>query len=59
LFLSALDIASKGYSFSLNEKNFIMELFIMAYIINFVGLYLVRLIVLAVRVLTVNNKPEP
>ncbi|MEO0007349.1 MAG: hypothetical protein RJA20_1545 [Bacteroidota bacterium] len=59
LFLSALDIASKGYSFSLNEKDFIMELFILAYVINFIGLYLVRLIVMAVRVLTINNKPEP
>ncbi len=59
LFLSALDIASKGYTLSLNEKDFIMELFILAYFINFAGLYLARLIVLAVKTLTSDSSPKP
>ncbi|MEN9415344.1 MAG: hypothetical protein RL013_483 [Bacteroidota bacterium] len=59
LFLSALDIASEGYTFSLNEKDFIMELFILAYIINIAGLYLVRLIVLAIKVLFTGDNPKP
>lgn len=59
LFLSALDIASEGYTFSLNEKDFIMELFILAYIINITGLYLVRLIVLAIKVLFTGDNPKP
>lgn len=59
LFLSALDVASEGYTFSLNEKDFIMELFILAYIINIIGLYLVRLIVLAIKVLFTGDNPKP
>ncbi|MFN5364705.1 MAG: hypothetical protein ACK5CH_04755 [Bacteroidota bacterium] len=59
LFLSALDIASEGYTFSLNEKDFIMELFILAYIINIAGLYLVRLIVMAIKVLFTEGNPKP
>ena len=59
LFLSALDIASEGYTFSLNEQDFIMELFILAYIINIAGLYLVRLIVMAIKVLFTEGNPKP
>lgn len=59
LFLSALDLASKGYTHSTNEEDFIMELFILAYIVNFFGLYLVRLIVLAIRVLSTDSSPKP
>lgn len=36
-----------------------MELFVLAYVINFAGLYLSRLIVLAVKVLTANSNPNP
>jgi hypothetical protein len=52
LFLNTLDLVAKGYTFSMSEKDFIAELFILAYLINVVGLYLLRLIVLAIQVLS-------
>ena len=58
LFLSALNIVAEGDFFTDNEKNFITELFLLAYAFNFVGLYLVRLIAMAVKVLSARKKPE-
>jgi hypothetical protein len=55
-FLNALNLVAAGDVFTENEKTFIAELFLLAYIFNFVGLYLVRLIVLAIQVLSARAK---
>ncbi len=55
-FLSALDLVAVGDVFTENEKNFIAELYLFAYVLNFVGLYLARLIVLAIQLLSARAK---
>ncbi len=52
LFLSCIDIVSKGDTFSKIEKIFIFELFLLGFIVNFVGIYIVRIIINAFRILT-------
>jgi hypothetical protein len=56
LFLSALELVAAGDTFTENEKDFIAELYLLAYLFNFIGLYLVRLIALAIKTLA---SPEP
>jgi len=56
LFLSALELVSAGDVFTENEKDFIAELYLFIYAFNFIGLYLVRLIALAIRTLA---GPDP
>lgn len=56
LFLSALDLIAAGDVFTENEKTFIAELFLLAYIFNFIGLYIVRFVVLAIKVITEKEK---
>lgn len=56
LFLNALDLVAEGDVFTENEKNFIAELFLLAYVFNFAGLYLVRFIVLAIKTLSMKDK---
>lgn len=51
-FLSALDLVAEGDVFTENEKNFIAQLYVLAYVFNFIGLYVVRFIVLAIQTLT-------
>jgi hypothetical protein len=57
VFLNALELVSEGRAFSINEKDFIIELFILAYILNVIGLYILRLIVLAIQVLAAKETP--
>lgn len=56
LFLNALDLVAEGDVFTENEKNFIFELYLLAYVFNFIGLYIVRLVVLAIKTLSVKDK---
>jgi hypothetical protein len=55
-FLGALDLVAEGDFFTDNEKDFIAELYLLAYGFIFIGLYIMRLIVLAIKVL---STPEP
>jgi hypothetical protein len=55
-FLSALDLVAEGDNFTDSENDFIADLYLLAYGFIFMGLYLMRLIVLAVKVL---STPEP
>lgn len=54
-FLNALNLVAEGDVFTENEKNFIAQLFVLAYIFNVVGLYLVRFIVLAIKTLVAKD----
>lgn len=56
LFLSALDLVAEGDVFTENEQNFIAELFLLAYVFNVIGLYLLRFVVLAIQVLSTKEK---
>lgn len=55
-FLSALDLIAEGDVFTENEKNFIAQLYLLAYVFNFIGLYVVRFIVLAIQTLTAKEE---
>lgn len=56
LFIDSLELVAERDFFTENEKNFIGELFLMAYIFSFIGLYLVRFIVLAIQTLSAPSK---
>ena len=56
LFLSALHLVAEGDVFTENEQNFIAELFLLAYVFNVIGLYLLRFVVLAIQVLATKEK---
>lgn len=43
-FLSCIDIVAEGKSFQKTDKIFIFDLFLLGFFVNFVGIYLVRLI---------------
>lgn len=58
LFLVCLDLVAKKNEFSEGEKIFVVELFLLAYIINFFGVYLIRLIVLAIKTISQNAQTE-
>ena len=49
LFMSGLDLVSREENFTENEKIFVLELFFVVYIFNFIGIYLIRLIYLAIK----------
>ena len=49
LFLGAMNIVAARDSFSNSEKIFIDELFVVAYIFNFIGVYLIRMVVAAIK----------
>lgn len=51
LFMATLDLVSEGRAFVLQEKYIIIELYLIIYFINFIGLYLCRLVVLAIKML--------
>ncbi len=51
LFLAGMDLVSGEQFFTENEKLFIVELFIFIYIINFTGIYVIRLMVAAIKTL--------
>lgn len=56
IFISTLDLMAEGDAFTQNEKNFIAELFLLAYILCFIGLYIMRLVVLAIQTLATQEK---
>ncbi len=51
LFMSGLDLVSREENFTENEKIFVLELFFVVYIFNFIGIYLIRFIYLAIKTL--------
>ena len=55
MFIQALEIVAEGDFFTENELNFIAELFLLSYIICFLGLYILRLVVLAIQVLSAKD----
>ena len=56
LFLNALHLVAEGDVFTENEQNFIFDLFLLAYVFNVIGLYLLRFVVLAIQVLAAKEK---
>lgn len=56
LFINSLELVSEEDFFTENEKNFIAELFLLAYLFCFLGLYLVRFLVLAIQTLSTPEK---
>jgi hypothetical protein len=52
LFFSALDLVAEGDFFTEHEKDFIAELYMMSYVFCFAGLYIMRLVVLAIQTLS-------
>lgn len=50
IFLLCLDLISESSDMTEDEKIFVVELFILSYIISFVGIYLIRLITYAIKV---------
>lgn len=56
LFIDSLQLVAERDFFTENEKNFIGELFLLAYLFSFIGLYLVRFIVLAIQTLAAPGK---
>lgn len=51
LWLSGLDIVSTDSDFNQSEKIFVIELFLLAYVFSFVGIYLIRMVVGAIKIL--------
>ena len=49
LFIGAMDLVAQGDNLTVTEKKMVIELFIVAYVINFIGIYVVRFIVMAVK----------
>jgi len=49
IFIEALHLVSAGERFTEAEKIFVQELYIIAYVFCFIGVYLVRFIVLAIK----------
>lgn len=56
LYLNALNLVAEHDVFTDNEKNFIAQLYLLAYIFNFIGLYIVRFVVLAIKILAQKDK---
>ena len=56
LFLVCLDVANGPVVQSEPEKIFTLELFFFGYVFNFIGIYLIRFIILAAR--AVGQKPS-
>ncbi len=49
LFVTALDIVAEGRYFTEGERYFIIELYLIIYIINVIGLYLTRIMIAAIK----------
>ncbi len=52
LWLAGLDIVSADQSFSEEEEIFVIELFLVAYAFGFVGIYLIRFVIAAIKTLS-------
>lgn len=55
LWLTSLDIVSADTSFTEEEEVFVIELFLIAYAFGFIGIYLIRFVVAAIK--TLSAKP--
>lgn len=55
IFLNALELVSEGDFFTETEKNFIGELYLLLYLFNVAGLYLMRLVVLAIQTISAKD----
>lgn len=51
LFMALMDLVSGERYFSEKEKLLIVELFVFIYIANFTGIYLIRLVISAIKIL--------
>ena len=58
LFLVALELVSEGDFFTETEKGFIGELYLLLYLFNVAGLYLMRLVVLAIQTLSARDAKQ-
>lgn len=58
LLLTGMDIVSKERSFVDQEKVFVIELFLLAYAVNIGGIYLVRMVIGAIKVLATQPPAE-
>ncbi|MTB52937.1 hypothetical protein [Lewinella sp. W8] len=56
--LTGLDIVTDDPSFGEEEKIFVMELFLVAYAVSFLGIYLIRMVVAAVKTLALTPAEE-
>lgn len=57
LLLNTLDIVAQDDFFTETEKTFVAELYLLCYVFCFVGLYLMRFIVLAIQILASKEAP--
>jgi len=57
LWLTSLDIVSADRSFTKDEEVFVIELFLIAYAFGFIGIYLIRFVVAAIKALS-SSPPE-
>lgn len=53
LWLSAVDLVSPTPRYSPDEQVFIVELFFVAYAVCFIGVYLMRLVIAAIKQITI------
>lgn len=58
LWLASLDIVSSEQSLNEDEKIFVIELFLIAYAFGFIGIYLIRFVVAAIKTLSAKNTKE-
>ncbi|PPK88080.1 hypothetical protein CLV84_1043 [Neolewinella xylanilytica] len=49
IWLSAVDLVSPAPAYSPDEKVFVTELFVIAYAVCFIGVYLFRLVMMAIK----------
>ena len=56
LFLASMDLIAQGDNLTINEKKMVVELFIVIYIFSFTGIYLIRFIVGAVKVIAKSDE---
>jgi len=57
LWLTSVDIVSEPQTLEEGEKIFVIELFLVAYTFGFLGIYLIRFIVAAIKAISL-QKPE-
>ena len=58
IWLTGLDVVADDPSFGEEEKIFVMELFLVAYAVSFLGIYLIRLVVAAIKTLALTPAEE-
>ena len=58
LFLWLLGFTSEAPNITENEKDYVLFLYLLGYTISFIGIYLIRLIVMAIKLLTDKEQSE-